>query len=199
MPDVQEADTGQAPEDTEQQSAAVSSSPKKKGEGGNIVGLLTRVAIIAAVALVAIVAAYMVSMKVLKPMLAADPTAMEVAEEEPAGEAEGGGHGGEEGAVGNNLYEMENIIVNPASTVGSRFLSCSVAFELEAPGDMHKMEAIDVKVRDALITILTARTVDELADARLREPLRRQILSRVNAVASPIKIKAVYFKDFVLQ
>lgn len=196
MPDLKEAETGQAPEDTEQQTKPAGSS-KSKEDGSNVVGLLTKVAIIAAVALVAIVAAYLVTMKVLKPMLAADPAGVEMVAEEPADDG-GEGHG-EDGALGDALYEIDNIIVNPASTVGSRFLSCSVAFELENPSDMSRLESIDVKVRDALITILSARTVDELSDARLREPLRRQILSRVNMVADPIKIKAVYFKDFVLQ
>ncbi len=196
MPDLKEAEAGQAPEDTGQQ-VKPAGPPEKKEDGSNVVGHLTKVAIIAAVALVAIVAAYLVTMKVLKPMLAADPAGVEMAAEDPADNG-GGGHG-EEGAPGDALYEIDNIIVNPASTVGSRFLSCSVAFELEKPSDISRLESIDVKVRDALITILSARTVDELSDARLREPLRRQILSRVKMVADPIKIKAVYFKDFVLQ
>lgn len=162
--------------------------------------LLTKVAIIAVVAMIAVVAAYFVTVKVLKPMMATDPNAVqEQVEAAHENEPEPGGH---EEAGNNNgevLFEVDHIIVNPASTVGSRFLSCSVAFELKNPDDLGRFESREIRIRDALITILSSRTVDELADARLREPLRRQILARINKLTEPAKAQAVYFKDFVLQ
>ena len=105
---------------------------------------------------------------------------------------------GEEGKK-DILFEVDQIIVNPASTVGSRFLSCSVAFELEDEACLKRFKACEIKIRDALITVLSARTVDELADTRLRQVLRRQILTKVNKLTEPAKAKAIYFKDFVLQ
>jgi flagellar FliL protein len=162
--------------------------------------LLTKVAVIAVVAMVAVVAAYLVTIKVLKPMMATDPNAVqEQVEAADENKPEPGGH---EEAGNNNeevLFEIDQIIVNPASTVGSRFLSCSVAFELKDSEDLGRFESREIKIRDALITILSARTVDELADARLREPLRRQILARINKLTEPAEAQAVYFKDFVLQ
>jgi flagellar FliL protein len=159
--------------------------------------LFAKVAVIAVVAMVAVVAAYFITVKVLKPMMATDPNAVQeqveaVHEDEPAPSE----HGAADEEV---LFEIDQIIVNPASTVGSRFLSCSVAFELKNPNDLARFETREIKIRDALITILSARTVDELADARLREPLRRQILARINKLTEPAEAEAVYFKDFVLQ
>jgi flagellar FliL protein len=171
------------------------------GAGANLTGIVTKAAVIAAVGLVAVLLAFIVTTKVLKPMLAHQDPAPAQAEEQAAKteeKAEEGGHGEGEGG-GDFLYEIEQVIVNPASTVGSRFLSCSVAFEMGSHEDVRAFESKEVKIRDALITILSARTVDELADARLREPLRRQILSRVNKLTEPVAAKAVYFKDFVLQ
>jgi len=159
--------------------------------------LVTKVAVIAVVAVVAVVAAYLITVRVLKPMMATDPNAVQEQMEAV--------HGGESGRSGRGeaaeevLFEIEQIIVNPASTVGSRFLSCSMAFELKNPDDLGRFESREIKIRDALITILSARTVDELADARLREPLRRQILARINRLTEPAEAVAVYFKDFVLQ
>jgi flagellar FliL protein len=195
MPEeLKEVESAPAPADQE---AELERTPVVKSE---MTQLLTRVGVIAVVAMVAVVAAYFVTVKVLKPMMATDPNAVqEQVEAAPENEPEPGGH---EEAGNNNeevLFEVDQIIVNPASTVGSRFLSCSVAFELKNPEYLGRFESREIKIRDALITILSSRTVDELADARLREPLRRQILARINKLTEPAEAEAVYFKDFVLQ
>lgn len=184
----------------QEQAAAEQKPVRKPVVGSDIAQLVTKVSIVAAVALVAVIAAFFLTVKVLKPMMASDPNAAQeqveaAAEEEP----EDDGHGESSEPAEEFLYEIDQIIVNPASTVGSRFLSCSMAFELGSREDLDRFESREIQIRDALITILSARTVDELADARLREPLRRQILTRVNRITEPTEAKAVYFKDFVLQ
>jgi len=175
-------------------------SGEKNATGGDsMTSTITKASIVVAVVIVAVLAGFMVTAKVLKPMMAHDPNA--VAEEVAAASEENHSSAeADEGKPGEELmYEISQIIVNPASTVGSRFLSCSVAFELTKPSDMQVFESREIKLRDALIALLSARTVDELADAHSRESLRKQILDRVNKLADPAKAKAVYFKDFVLQ
>jgi len=191
MPEVNEKE--QAPPAQEAVTPVV--APKS---GSDMTQLVTKVAIIAAVGLVAVLAAFMVTSKVLKPMMAHDPVPVQQEPEPAAQESHSsGGHGGEES--GDLLFNVDQIIVNPASTVGSRFLSCSVAFELASVEEQGAFESREIQIRDALITILSARTVDELSDPRLREALRRQILARVNKITEPSEAMAVYFKDFVLQ
>ncbi len=196
------------PEATGTEKPDVSTQPeasKAKSGGLDITQLIIKVSVIAAIAMVAVLAAFIVTTKVLKPMLASKPPTAEEAAvvektEEPAKEEGGDGEGDNgEGIAEEHMFEIEQIIVNPASTVGSRFLSCSVAFELGSEEDMAVFESKEIKIRDALISVLSARTVDELADPRLREPLRRQILSRVNKLTAPAEASAIYFKDFVLQ
>jgi len=190
MPEVKEADQAvKNPEDV-----------KGGASAGRTTQLFVKIAVIAVVAIVAVLAGYIVTAEVLKPMLAHDPSAAsEEVAEVPEPEHSGGGHGEAAGAGEEQLFEVSQIIVNPASTVGSRFLSCSVAFELRKAGDLQIFESREIKIRDALITILSARTVDELADTRSRESLRTQILDKINQLADPAKATAVYFKDFVLQ
>lgn len=187
--------------DQEQEQAVAEQKPVRKPVvGPDITQLVTKVSIVAAVALVAVIAAFFLTVKVLKPMMAADPNAVQEQVEAAAEEeTEDEGHGESAEPAEEFLYEIDQIIVNPASTVGSRFLSCSMAFELGSREDLDRFESREIQIRDALITILSARTVDELADARLREPLRRQILTRVNRITEPTEAEAVYFKDFVLQ
>jgi len=194
MPEVREAEDQAVGEPEAVKSSAAAG-------GGGTTQLIIKIAVIAAVATVAVLAGYIVTAKVLKPMLAHDPSAAseEVAEAPEPEHGGGGGHGEAAGAGEELLFEVSQIIVNPASTVGSRFLSCSVAFELTKAADLQIFESREIKIRDALITILSARTVDELSDTRSRESLRTNILDKVNQLGDPAKATAVYFKDFVLQ
>jgi flagellar basal body-associated protein FliL len=54
-------------------------------------------------------------------------------------------------------------------------------------------------VRDALITILSAKTVAQLTDAKQKEIIRYQVKKRLEQLLSTNEIEGVYFTDFVLQ
>ncbi len=192
------ADAKEKPEATEQPAAAKSKLP------ANLTPLLTKVAIFGVIALVAIIAAYLVTLKVLKPMLASEAPAVEQAApekvepakvEEPA--EHGDGHGSEGGGA-SEFFTIESIVVNPAETGGTRYLSCSVSFEV-AKDAMGVFKEKEVKIKDILITILSSKTVDELADIKMRNDMRKQILAVVNRFVAPAQASAVYLTDFVLQ
>lgn len=200
MPEATDQATG-----TEAPATEVESPAKAKGGSNQIV----KIGIFVVIGMVAVVAAYFVTLNVIKPMMAPAPVSEEVVAEEPVAEAEehadegdhGGGHG--EGAAadeGNGeYYNFESIVVNPAGTAGTRFLSCSVSFQLP-DGKAHKaFESAQVQIKDLLITILSSKTVDELSDIDSRNRMRREILGAVNHMIAPIHAKAVYLIDFVLQ
>lgn len=195
MPDVKEQT-----EATEVEEAPVEATAAKEN---NLTGLLTKVAIFGVISLVAVFAAYLLTVKVLKPMMAHSPTpAVEeqaepaVVEEEPEPESHGGG---EASAKESNFYTIESIVVNPAGTAGTRFLSCTVSFEMSDKDYLKAFEALDVQIKDLLITVLSSKTVDELADITSRNKMRREMLTVVNRMTAPAKAKAVYLTDFVLQ
>jgi flagellar FliL protein len=194
------------------------SAPKKSLIPANLAAMLTKVAIFGMIGLVAVFGAYLLTTKMLKPMLAHTPTTGQPVVEEPKkepphaetekkaeeksggeGEGEGEGEGAKGGGVEGNFYTIESIVVNPAGTAGTRFLSCGVSFELENSADLKALEAKGVQIKDILITILSSKTVDELSDITQRNKMRRQILFVVNRFAAPTKAKAVYLTDFVLQ
>ncbi len=175
---------------------------------GGIGSMLPKVGLFVAVSLVAVAAAYFVTVKVLKPMMAHSPESEMVEEqnapeESPAHAAaeESSSDHGEEGESvrRSSFHTIESIVVNPANTAGTRFLSCGVSFEVESKNDLKTFEALDVQIKDILITILSSKTVDELSDVVERNRMRREILSVVNKLTAPAKAKAVYLTDFVLQ
>jgi flagellar FliL protein len=107
---------------------------------------------------------------------------------------------GEEGEASKAVvYAIKDIVVNPAGTGGTRFLSVSFGFELGGAGLMKEFEEREALVRDALITILSSKTVAQLTDAREKEIARLQIKKRLEQLLNTTDIAGVYYTDFVLQ
>lgn len=97
------------------------------------------------------------------------------------------------------VYSIKDIVVNPAGTAGSRFLSVSFGFELGSAELMTEFESREPIVRDVLITILSSKTLAELTDAKQKEVMRVQIKKRLSQVLDTEELSGVYFTDFVLQ
>ena len=133
---------------------------------------------------------------VLKPLLHPDPTQ---AHEGPA-EEDPGAHG-EKGTKGEKgeIVRFEGIIVNPSGTMGSRYLSTTVGLEVSNEATRVAVTDSEPAIKDALITHLSARTIEELTDPALREQMRSAIRDVVNERIAPHQVSAVFFLDFVLQ
>jgi flagellar FliL protein len=173
--------------------------PQEGDKGGASSKMMMIVVVVAAIVL-----AFAVSNFVVKPMLTKNKTAevsdQPSAKEEKKDSSSHDSHGSAEGEAGDeNFFKVEGIIVNPAATGGSRYLSTTIGFELEDPGSMEAFKSREIKIRDALISILSSKTVAELSNAESREMIRRQILKYINQICQPSKADAVYFVDFVLQ
>ncbi len=97
------------------------------------------------------------------------------------------------------VYAIKDIVVNPAGTGGTRFLSVSFGFELGGSDLMAEFQEREALVRDALITILSSKTVAQLTDAREKEIARLQIKKRLEQLLETNEIAGVYYTDFVLQ
>ncbi len=108
------------------------------------------------------------------------------------------GHGGEE-EEGSLVYAIQDIVVNPAGTAGSRFLSISFGFDVGSDELWADFEDREQMVRDALITILSSKTVSQLTDAKQKEIMRYQIKKRLSKLLETEDLEAVYYTDFVLQ
>lgn len=165
------------------------------------------------IGVVAIVLGIVLALFVIAPMTSgggdqaeAEPAAEESASGGHGESAEadhGGGDAGEGGEHGGsakgNIYSIDNIVINPAGTGGSRFLSTSISFELKSSQLAKEFATKDVVIRDALITILSSKTVTQLTNPKQREITRYQIRKRVAQLLETEDIQGVYYTDFVLQ
>jgi flagellar FliL protein len=132
------------------------------------------------------------------PMLAGGGGAShgEEAEEEGDG-GHGGGHGGSD--VGRPLYNVENLVINPAGTQGTRFLIATVAIELSNTAAGAAMAARDPEIRDVLLNLLASRTVEQLADLGSRDTLKLQIRTAVEGVIGKQSVRQIFIPQYVLQ
>jgi flagellar protein FliL len=135
------------------------------------------------------------------PMLAkkiAAPKTAEAATTEEKEEKGDGEHG--EKKAGATVQMMENLVLNPSGSNGTRFLMAAVAAEVKDEKVKEEMAGRDAELRDAALRILGVRTVEQLADVTLREALKKELVDSLNArLASKTAIKRIYFPQFVIQ
>jgi len=97
------------------------------------------------------------------------------------------------------MINIDDIIVNPSGTGGTRFLAASIGFEVTSPEMPALFEKKMPMIRDALISILGSKTIEQLSDPKEKEITRYQIKKRVEHLLETSDLHAVYFTDFVLQ
>ena len=97
------------------------------------------------------------------------------------------------------IFMVEELLVNPTGTSGTRYLSASFGLEVPDHAVAVRLEEQKLQVRDLLISILSSRTVEQLTTASERERMRLEIMDRLNRMIAPDRVSAVYFVDYVLQ
>jgi len=122
-------------------------------------------------------------------------------EEESESKSEGGEHGEKgEKKTGAVVHMMENLVLNPSGSNGTRFLMAAVAAEVKDEKVKDEMTGRDAELRDAVLRLLGERTVDQLSDIAQRELLKKALTDSLNArLASKSAVKRVYFPQFVIQ
>jgi flagellar protein FliL len=97
------------------------------------------------------------------------------------------------------LYSIDNLVLNPQGTGGTRFLMVTAAFELKDSRAADQMRIREAEIRDALLRTFGQKTVDELVDLGQREQLRQDLRATVDGIVQPGSVLRVYFPQFVIQ
>lgn len=115
-------------------------------------------------------------------------------------EKKGGKHEGKEGA--SSVYRLDNIIVNPANSDGQRFLMCSIAIQADDPEALDVLREHEIELRDRVVTLLAAESLESLTAAGVRDSLRNRILTAIVPVLGEegegVELQ-VYLPQFVIQ
>lgn len=116
---------------------------------------------------------------------------------EAAAEHGGGGEHGE--AAGGVVHLVENLVLNPAKSGGSRFLLMSIGFAVEDEAASKMLEERDPELRDVIIRCFGAKTVDELVDVAHRDSLKTELRQAVDERFGASTVRDIYFPQFVIQ
>jgi flagellar FliL protein len=97
------------------------------------------------------------------------------------------------------MYSIENIVLNPAGTSGSRYLLLSVALVLSDPAAEAGARAREIEVRDRIVALLATQTVDRLIDPAQRDSIKDEIRSSVEPIFPKGVVRGVLLPQFVVQ
>jgi len=97
------------------------------------------------------------------------------------------------------IYPLDTFIANLAASDAKRYLKCKIDLELDSPELQQEVDKKIPPIRDAIIGILTSKTIEEIQTLKGKEKLKEEIKRKVNSLLTTGEIKNVYFTEFVIQ
>ncbi len=151
---------------------------------------------------------FAVAQFVLIPALKAELNPGAADEEKPAdelaaegGDAASGAAHGEKGALAGDpkSYVFENMVVNLAGTMGTRYLKCSFVVTGRDAGLRSAFEGRKIQLTDVTLSVLSSLSLVELEEAGAKNLLRERLVNSYNQALGKALAEQVYFSDFVIQ
>jgi flagellar FliL protein len=97
------------------------------------------------------------------------------------------------------IYPLDPFIVNIYDGQDLRYLRVRVEIEVDSEESKAEMELRKAQIRDAILVLLTTKTMLDVRDQQGKNQLRQEILTAASNTLSATKVKRVYFTDFVVQ
>jgi flagellar protein FliL len=98
------------------------------------------------------------------------------------------------------VLPLESFLVNLADHDNICFVKATFQLGLEEEWKGESKNSVEMaSIRDAIISLLTSKTSDQLMTSQGKDKLREEIRLRVNAVSPKVKVVEVYIYDFVIQ
>jgi flagellar FliL protein len=95
---------------------------------------------------------------------------------------------------------LDPFLVNLADPDEARFVKTTFQLGLAEEVEKEGESAVSVPaMRDAVITLLSSKTSEQILTTEGKNKLREEIKSRINSLSPKIKVVEVYIVDFVVQ
>ncbi len=95
--------------------------------------------------------------------------------------------------------QLDGLIINPAGSGGKRFLLIGLGLESAQPEALEEVGSREIVIRDAVLSALGGRSVEELSDIGLRDQVKEQVREAINGILLQGQIDRLYFTQYVLQ
>lgn len=97
------------------------------------------------------------------------------------------------------IFSVDDMIVNPAQTNGKMLLLASLGLAVGNEDSKKQLEAKQVVVKDAIISVLSSKNVTQLSSAEYRDTLKTEILKNLAVQMPGSKVSNIYFSKFIIQ
>lgn len=113
--------------------------------------------------------------------------------------AAGAAPGAAEAPGAATVYALEPFIVNIYDGQELRYLKVKVEMEMANSAIKPELEGRLAAMRDAILVVLTSKTLQDVQDMQGKNQLREEILTAVSKIIAQGKVTKIYFTDFVVQ
>lgn len=97
------------------------------------------------------------------------------------------------------MFQFDELVVNPASTNGKRYLLVEISLQLDDKEHISLVEQNTMELKQEMIETLSTRTVRELTDVQGRERLRRELSGIINSAIGIRSVRNLYFTKYLMQ
>lgn len=97
------------------------------------------------------------------------------------------------------FLEIGDLVINPAGTLGRRYLVFEMSLESHDAALIQEAESKKPWIRDAIISCLVKKTTEELLDVTKRDQLKTELLYTINKNLTKGEFKKIYFTKFIMQ
>ena len=129
-----------------------------------------------------------------------EPAEAPAARPNAEGHGEKGGKEGKEGKEGATpSYEFQNVIVNLAGTMGTRYLKTTFMVTGADTGIKEAFEGNKPRLTDVTLNVLSSLTLADLEEPGAKNVIREKLVTAYNQALGRKVAEQVYFSDFVIQ
>ena len=93
---------------------------------------------------------------------------------------------------------LESFVVNLADVEQTRFLKVTIVIELTQEDVAEEVEKRKQKIKDAVITLLSSKSVAQVRDSKGKLKLKQEITLRLNEILGTNSVSEVLFTQFII-
>lgn len=134
---------------------------------------------------------------VLGPKLAHKGTAAPATVDSPKASAKSGE--AKKGEAAPSIYQLDNLVMNPASSGGAHFLLMSVALQVKDAGTLETIKGRDAELRDSILRLFSSKNIDQMTAPNARDTLSVDLLVVLDKMFGKGTVSKIYFPQFVIQ
>jgi flagellar FliL protein len=134
----------------------------------------------------------------LGPKLAHKPAAAPAAAEGAKAEGKEGAEG-KKGEAAPPIYQLDNLVMNPAASNGSHFLLMSVALQVKDAASLETLKGRDAELRDGILRLFSRKTIEQVSDISARDQFSTELMATLGKMFGEGTVTKIYFPQFVIQ